>query len=282
MNNTEKITKQFHSFLETPSLFLNNNSPIEVENFLTKKETLFTLSETTEKQVSRHKFLGKRVEFFFADYIQQHPNYNLLAHSLQVFEDQKTLGEFDFFIQDKEKKVIKHIELIYKLYIYDGSYSENDLACWVGPNRKDFLVDKIHKLKTKQFPLIKSQQAKTILEEKLDLSVERIQQEVCFKAMLFTPHHSNEIDNLTFEHINPECITGEWFLYSSYLEILQAEDRFYIPKKTEWICLPHLDENYFDYKEFRSELAELKKTGRAVMVWRFSMEQLSRDFVLFK
>ncbi len=101
----------------------------------------------------------------------------------------------------KDKKPI-HLEIIYKFYLYDSSVGESEIEHWIGPNRRDSLLQKLNKLKDKQLPLLYSKECLTYLET-LKLTASEIDQQLYFKAQLFVP--LKEYGN-KFSLINNECI----------------------------------------------------------------------------
>jgi len=63
------------------------------------------------------------------------------------------VGELDCLIL-RDKKPI-HLEVIYKFYLYDASVGDTEIAHFIGPNRKDSLIEKLTKLQEKQLPILK-------------------------------------------------------------------------------------------------------------------------------
>lgn len=76
-----------------------------------------------------------------------HP-YQLLGHSIQQILGQKTLGELDFLVLNRESQQVEHWEIALKYYL-----SEHDLSLpyWYGLNRSDTLMRKLNHFTQKQF-----------------------------------------------------------------------------------------------------------------------------------
>ncbi len=147
----------------------------------------------------------------------------------QIANKNITIGELDFII--KEHDLFKHIELVYKFYLYRPTQEIAQISSWIGPNNKDSLVKKLTKLKEKQLPLLYASETQPILKD-LNIPVEEIKQFTCFKAQLFTPWNSNTVH---FDLINPEAIVGYWIPFSELSAAHQTGSVYYIPSKENWV-----------------------------------------------
>jgi len=134
-----------------------------------------------------------------------------------------------------------HLEIIYKFYVYDESVGNSELEHWIGPNRKDSLIEKITKLKTKQLPLLYKPEATALLAE-LKLDVNTIQQQVYFKAQLFVPYN---MIGFPLRLVNNNCIQG-YYLHFNELKQLNGY-QLYIPSKLDWLTEVHNDVTWLDY-----------------------------------
>ena len=47
-----------------------------------------------------------------------------------------------------------HLEYSYKFYLFDHKLEQPFINCWIGPNKKDGLNQKLKKLKENQLPLL--------------------------------------------------------------------------------------------------------------------------------
>ena len=47
-----------------------------------------------------------------------------------------------------------HLEVSYKFYLYDENLGKLESEKWIGPNKRDSLVQKTAKLKSKQLPIL--------------------------------------------------------------------------------------------------------------------------------
>jgi hypothetical protein len=180
-----KTKAQYQGFIETPSLFL------DVGDFV--KHPLFLIEEVSplkEKlpELKKNTMLGKRAELFFKKLIESSKEYKVLADGIQVFKDKRTVGELDFIIQHRKSLQVFHTELTYKFYAYDPNIATTAIEKWIGPNRKDTLVQKLDKLNTRQFPLLHTKETQQRLK-KLGLPLDGIAQRLVFKAQLFVPEN---------------------------------------------------------------------------------------------
>lgn len=228
-------------------------------------------------QVSEKLVLGKRAEHFFAEAIQASETYELLAQNLQVIQDKKTWGEFDFFLKNRQLDQKLHVELVYKFYVYDPSFEE-EMERWIGPNRRDSLLRKVNRLKSHQLPLLFQQEAKETLDHH-GLHPKEFQQQVCFKANLFVPKN---LKNHSFPKINSACIAGFWL----HQEQFSAEDygdfQFFSPKKKDWPIDPAVNTQWKSFQAIQEEIQVLLQRQKSALVWIKKSDQVfERFFVVY-
>ncbi|MFD2434198.1 DUF1853 family protein [Mesonia maritima] len=221
--------------------------------------------------------LGKRAERFFEIAINQDEDYKFLAGNLQIIHEKQTLGEFDFFLKEKASNQIFHVELVYKFYVYDPDF-ENELDCWIGPNRKDSLIRKIKRLKEHQLPLLFREESSDSLK-KFQLNPESIQQKVCFKANLFIP---KRFQHQTFLHINNDCIVGFWIHSNEFTKAEYGSFQFYSPKKKNWPIEPEQNQTWKNFDEINSEIEYLFQHKKAALLWmKKDTQTFERFFVVW-
>jgi hypothetical protein len=253
---TDKL--QFQGFLNTPSLWIGN-SVFEMDQLVLPD---FTLNETIP-QFDPKLRLGKLVENFVFEVLNQDSSSEVLIENIQIRKEKISIGEIDCILKYLNKLI--HLEIVYKFYLYDESLQGSGLHKWIGPNRKDDLIHKLTKLKERQLPLLfKKETRKSIeaLNEELSINYKNIQQKVLFKAQLFVP-----IDNLShhFPSINNDCIKGFYTNYSGLLDLKSNE--FYIPIKRDWLTDPHLNVDWIIFDKFEKEIAYYFNEKRAPMCW---------------
>lgn len=239
-----KILQQRYSgFLQTACLWKNNEVLQLFQHELSSKIDVIDIN------IDEKQRLGKYVEHFVVFNLKQQKNVKLLAENIQIQKEKRTVGELDcIFIEDE---IPIHLEIVYKFYLYVPNLHKDELYCFIGPNRKDSLIEKLIKLKSKQLPLLHHTSTKPYLNE-LHLKSDSIQQKVCFKGQLFMPFTKS---NTTLKSINTDCISG---FYINVNELNGFKNcKFYIPSKKDWLITPHKNVNwltFFDFKSFTSPL----------------------------
>lgn len=253
MNNLKEIQLQYEGYYNTPLLWhgsLKELSQLELPQ-LTINSFQGSLSDTI--------VLGKRVERFVSHELQQHEDISVLAENIQIHKDKITIGEIDAIITRSNSPV--HLEIVYKFYLYDPKYGTSELEHWIGPNRKDLLVEKLKKLKDKQLPLLYKNETEPFLKN-LHLTSDKIDQLVYFKAQLYIPL---SLTKRTFDFINPDCIVG---FYISYKDIdIFSSCKFYIPSKRNWLTTPYTSTTWLSFEDFKKLVLEMIEQKRSPLCW---------------
>lgn len=218
--------------------------------------------------------LGMFVEQCIFQSLEHNSNYKVLAKNIQIIDNNVTLGELDCIL--KHNNSIVHLEIAYKFYLFDQSTNENELHCWIGPNRNDSLIEKINKLQERQFPLLHHPKTiETLIN--LNIPIGQIEQKVCFKAQLFIPYSEPEINH---QIINNECVVG---LYYTFSELTNLEhNKFYVPSKLEWTAIPTAHVNWLNFDEFLIEVESLLSKKKSPMFWTKNHKgKLSKCFAIW-
>ena len=236
---TKDIQLRYQGFLQTPVLW-NNSDVFGLHQF--KIPLLFSrFNDVVDEKIR----LGKYIERFVAHELNQHQDVNILCENVQIQQNKRTLGELDCILKKGETTI--HLEIVYKFYLYDPSFGTDEISCFIGPNRKDTLHEKLTKLKDKQLPVLYSDYCRPLVES-LGLTIETIVQRVYFKAQLFLPY-SQRNDNLKI--LNNDCISGV-YLTKKELNVF-TDCKFYIPIKKDWLLNPHVNVNWLLYREFKKQ-----------------------------
>ncbi|GAA4276191.1 DUF1853 family protein [Aquimarina mytili] len=212
--------------------------------------------------ISDNEVLGKRIEHFFEYCVSASQNYQIIAKNIQIFKQKITIGELDFLIKDLIKEEILHIELIYKFYVYDPDINE-EMHRWIGPNRKDSLLQKIEKLKNKQFPLLYKNETKEVLKE-LNIELNRVKQQACYLVNLFVPY---SLKHETFTYINNDCIIGYWIKFKDFNSKRYTSKQFHIPIKQNWIVNPKYCDTWFSYDDIYKQLHLQYAQKKSPLLW---------------
>lgn len=252
MYQSDYIENLYKGFCNTKPLWKHPFNGLNKLNLDEIPETLFN------RQILKKHRLGHLAEQFAFNQLEQLDNCKILAENVQVQKNKQTLGELDALIKLNQETI--HLEIIYKFYVYDESLGTPELERWIGPNRKDSLIEKITKLKTKQLPLLHSSECESILDA-LGLERSNIQQKVLFKAQLFIPYQTS----VRFGQLNEACVNG------FYLKTSQLSDfntcKFYIPEKIEWFLEANVNVDWLDFDVFMSEVNVFLKKSQSPLIW---------------
>lgn len=141
--------------------------------------------------------LGGYFEQLFRYFLDHSPNYDCLAHDLQVHEQGRTLGAFDFIVRDRNSGDIEHWELACKFYLQDGAGDQ--IEDWYGPGRKDRLMIKYQHLLRHQIALSQSEAGiKALAAQGWQVKTQRI----IVKGRLFGAAKALPSE------VNPHCLRG--------------------------------------------------------------------------
>ncbi|PCH76033.1 MAG: hypothetical protein COB98_07390 [Flavobacteriaceae bacterium] len=254
MNPTSKnIQLQYQGFLNTPLLW--------------KQQLVCTLEQLELTEVSCQRLtdlhnpnirLGKRVEQFVITSLEQDKNIRILSQNTQINNKKITVGELDCLLEKEGVPI--HLEIIYKFYLYDASVGTKELAHWIGPNRNDSLLKKLHKLRDKQLPLLFNEHTRPLLSN-LGLKAKDFLQRVCFKAQLFVPYQQDVL----FSLLNKECIQGFYVHFSALKQFSGC--KFYIPSKIDWLLEVQTQVSWMSYQHFYTKTTVLIEAKTAPLCW---------------
>lgn len=250
---TKEIQKRFDGFLQTPCLW-KDKKVFDMEHFNIKQK-----SSKIEINLNEKLRLGKYIERFVSFQLQNEESIEILAENIQIQQEKRTLGELDCILIENNKPV--HLEIIYKFYLYDKRIGNNEIEHFIGPNRKDALLEKLTKLKEKQLPLLYSKECISYLEN-LKLDTTKIAQKVYFKAQLFVPLSCK---NIQLKQLNTACIVG---FYINTTELEQFFNcKFYIPDKKDWLMLPHKNVNWLSFSAFKNNAEDYLNRNFSPLCW---------------
>lgn len=213
------------------------------------------------ERFKRHK-IGRIAEEGLSYYFSVHPRYVLLSEQLVIRNDGETIGELDYVLWDRHLTRYLHVELACKFYLYEPAFGAG-LGGWVGPNRNDFLYEKLQRLKDHQLPIAKQHYSAKRLQA-LGVDIEMLAQKVCIKGFLFT-RPGVKIDAAM--QVNEEAFVGHYYFISELDALLGEEDEVCIIPKSLWM-LPandHIDwQKWSVIKHLLNEQMVLKHSS---MLW---------------
>jgi len=218
--------------------------------------------------------LGHRVEKIVTQLVTASTNYKIRFENLQIKDDNKTIGEIDFIIEEVHTMELIHLELAYKFYLFDPSLSTLQFENWIGPNRNDSLKEKVEKLQDKQFPLVHNHSTKTILTE-IDTST--IKQQLCLLISLYIPYQKKV-------QLDPEyqkAVKGYYIEYNQFKSLEYSDILFYIPSKKDWGINPKNNKEWFTFQEIENKLNTAMEENQAVLCWQKENNCYSEFFIVW-
>ncbi|MFT4551527.1 MAG: hypothetical protein ACI9S8_000140 [Chlamydiales bacterium] len=160
-----------------------------------------------------------------------------LVSSQQIFDENRTVGEFDFLFYSEEIKRDSHWEVSVKFYLQ--SKNEGSLNVFIGPNAWDSLYKKFDKVLNQQIKLKENSSARTWLDENDYAS---LHSQFFFKGYLFYPvNNSCCQQNDLPEEVAPNHLKGWWCHYPltsesrSFLLRNRVKAKWYVLPKEEWL-----------------------------------------------
>jgi len=250
---TKDIQKRYDGFLQTNCLW-KNNAVFDLHQFKIEQN-----SSKINIDIDEKLRLGKYIERFVSYQLEQENTITILCENVQIQKEKRTLGELDCILLKNKKPI--HLEIIYKFYLYNSSIGNNEIEHFIGPNKKDSLLEKLTKLKEKQLPLLYSKECKSYLKT-INLFVDNIEQQVYFKAQLFVPFSNL---NIELSSINKKCIVG---FFINRKELAQFKDcKFYIPIKKDWLVKPHQNVDWINFHQFKENSDEYLARDFSPLCW---------------
>jgi len=205
--------------------------------------------------------LGSIAEYFTFEFWQQSPQIEIISRNVQIQGISYTLGEIDALI--RVFKELVHVEIAYKVYLYDPNHGDSELEHWIGPNRKDTLVEKLNHLRNHQLPLIATTEGHSFLESVLPCS-EQVESRVWMKGQLFLPLNENP----NVEPLNHECIMGRYATMAEFS--IFSDCKFYLPTKQQWMSEPTVNVNWKSFESIFDQIEPLLEREYAPMLWKKS------------
>jgi hypothetical protein len=220
-----------------------------------------SLQNDLEFELPTNIRLGHLAEKIVSELIKSSLNYKVLYEHFQIIEDQKTIGEIDFIIENRIEKKLIHLELAYKFYLFDPSISIDPINNWIGPNRNDSLSEKLDKLKKKQFPLLYHRCTASVFDT---IAIDTVSQALCLLVSLFVPYEFKTKLSPVYE----KAIKGYYLDLETFLSLDNPETSYYLPSKKEWGMDPFENEIWKPHKEIEDQIATSIKEKQAPLCWQ--------------
>lgn len=194
-------------------------------------ERPYLLSTTLEQRKSHR--LGYYFEHLIAFWLQQRIANEYFESHVRVFEEKRTIGEFDFLFKTSRSDALAHWETAVKFYLH--YQAEDEKVWWYGPNAQDRLDIKLDRVFNHQLKLIDSPQGRALLQAK---GFKNVRSQTFFKGYLFYPvtndwYHPQSLPDT----IAPEHLTG-WWTRVNELELPdhEADHRWMVLPRLEWLA----------------------------------------------
>lgn len=189
---------------------------------------------------SLHKALAKRhstrlglyFEALWQFYLDQHPDWELLCHNLQVSAEGQTLGAFDFLCRYRDQ--YWHLEAAVKLYlgVADTQGRCSNWNQWWGPKCNDRLDIKLERLAQHQLQLGDLPEGRARLNQLADPGI------VWHKGLILRGYFFYPADSLPGiddpTDCQPEHLRGQWWPLDEFLK-RNLDAQWRILPRGEWL-----------------------------------------------
>ena len=195
-----------------------------------------------------------------------------IYRDVRFSKDRITLGELDCLLYKNGNPI--HLEVIYKFYLFDPT--KQGIHCWIGPNKKDRLVEKLEKLQQKQLPLLYAKECEKYLKS-ISLHSSDFSQQVYFKAQLFVPLGMQTSIDI---NINTDCIIG---FYCTPLKLTKFKNaKFYIPSKKDWLIIPHTNVAWMGHEKYLEQSKNYLDRQFSPLCWmKTTTGELKKFFLIW-
>lgn len=256
------------------SILKTNGLDSSVTGLPTFSLAKLNLTTDLDFQLPTNVRLGHLAEKIVSELIKYSTNCLVLYENIQIIKEEKTIGELDFILQNKNTKQVLHVELAYKFYLFDPNISTEIINNWIGPNRNDSLQEKLEKLKTKQFPLLYHNCTK----EKLNtIAINEVSQELCLLVNLYIPYEYKA----NFSPVYQKAIKGYYFNLETFIKLDDPTKTYYIPTKKEWGMEPAVNETWLDFSEIENQISISMQEKQAVLCWQKQNDSYLSFFIIW-
>lgn len=256
------------------SILKANSLDFSITSLPTFNLSELNLDTDLDFELPTHIRLGHLAEKIVSELIKSSTNYIVLYENIQIIEAKKTIGEIDFIIEEIKTKALIHIELAYKFYLFDPSISSEQINNWIGPNRNDSLIQKLEKLKRKQFPLLYHKGTKTMLNT---IEINEVSQALCLLVSLFIPYEYKA----NFSPIYKKAIKGYYINLETFINLDHSEKTYYFPSKKEWGMDPSENENWTNFNGIEKCINTSMEEKQAPLCWQKHNDSFISFFIVW-
>lgn len=176
--------------------------------------------------------LGLYFEALWLFYLDQHPDWELFEHNLQVNSGGQTLGAFDFLCRYRDQ--YWHLEAAVKLYlgVADAQGRYTNWNQWWGPKCNDRLDIKLERLAQHQLRLGDMPEGRAQLEQLAEPGTVW-QKGLILRGYFFYPEYVRAgAEGPTGCH--PEHLRGQWWPLDEFIE-RNLDDEWLILPRGNWL-----------------------------------------------
>ena len=224
--------------------------------------------------------LGHYFETLISFWLMQMPDTQLIATNLQVQNEQRTLGEYDFLYRDANCSVC-HWEAAVKFYLQaDPSHEQSS---FIGPGTRDRLDLKLDRVFQHQLLLGNSAAGQQALPE--DIKLDRAQ--AFIKGYLF--YHATPFSNTPVAGVSASHLSGWWVRHSlENIPQTSATSRWAILPRMRWLSPALLppDSQMMDFEALQAWLqSHFDSSKDALLLFemqrvKYGWQEIARGFVV--
>jgi len=240
-------------------------APLPLHNFIAARPT---------------RRLGHYFEALIKFWLTHMPDTQIIATNLQVQDELRTLGEYDFLFRDASAAVC-HWEAAVKFYLQQEPLAEQ--RAFIGPGTRDRLDLKLDRVFQHQLVLGHTHAGQHALPQGIRLD----KTQAFIKGYLF--YHASTIGRLAIQGVSAAHLTGWWVRHAlEKLPQASADSRWIILPRLRWLAPARLaaDASVMTYATLRSKLDEhFSRNNDAVLVFEMThvageWHEQSRGFVV--
>lgn len=242
-----------------------DRSPVELHSFIAARPT---------------RRLGHYFEALIKFWLTHMPDTQIIATNLQVQDELRTLGEYDFLFRDVSAAVC-HWEAAVKFYLQLEPLAEQ--RAFIGPGTRDRLDLKLDRVFQHQLALGHTRAGQQALPQGIKLD----RTQAFIKGYLF--YHASTFGKLAIQGVSAAHLSGWWVRHTrEKLPQASADSRWIILPRLRWLAPARLaaDASVMTYAALGSKLDEhFSRSNDAVLVFEMTpaageWREKSRGFVV--
>ena len=230
------------------------------------------LNNYIENQTSTR--LGHYFECLWQFFIDNDSELTLTAANLTIYDNKRSIGEFDIIYYDKTLSRHYHLELALKFYLHTGKNTPG-LEAWMGPNCIDQFQLKLDRLLTHQIQLGSNSASQKPL---LSLGIETLHKEIAIMGRLFYPFEQTQAMNslsaspyvspYVSPSISPSHSKGHWCHLGSFINEAVFDDLSWVVlERGDWISPLSQRVITVDTATIRQTVSQhIHRHGRPIMI----------------